>query len=131
MPPTDARQHANAPMTPLEKALAWHKLGKWTSPNAESVKHVEAILAELERVKLALGDAAREIPNVAGPVDHRIRMLRSSLSEAASVRSPDPALVARVRSALEFGAQRKALAVPIDIEDVQQLLELLEERRTA
>ena len=89
-----------APMTPFEKALAWHTLGKAWSPNAPSVHHVDAILAELERAK-------------------------------SDRPQPDPALVARIRSALEFGEQHRALAVPIDIEDVQQLLELLEERRTA
>ena len=37
---------------------------------------LEAAERERDEVKLALGDAAREIPWVAGPVAHRIRMLR-------------------------------------------------------
>ena len=83
--------------TPFEKALTWHRLGKSFSPNAESVKHVAAILAELERVN-------------------------------AERQPPDPALVTRLRSALEFGEQHRALAVPIDVADVEQLLELLAHR---
>ena len=86
--------------TPFEKALTWHRLGKGFSPNAESVKHVDAILAEIERVN-------------------------------AERQPPDPALVARLRSALEFGEQRKVLAVPIDVLDVEQLLALLEPKSPA
>ena len=119
-----------APMTPFEKALAWHKLSAWRNPNDRAVQHVNAIVAELERVKLALGDAAREI-NCAGPVDHRIRVLREELSDEIRRRTPDPELVARVRSALDFGAQHRALAVPIDLTDLEQLLALLEPKVAA
>jgi hypothetical protein len=47
------------------------------------IRYIEEISAsEAERVRLwyLLGDAARAIPEVAGTVDHRIRLLRLSLS---------------------------------------------------
>jgi hypothetical protein len=48
------------------------------------MRYIEEISAsEAERVRLGylLGDAARAIPEVAGTVEHRIRMLRLSLSD--------------------------------------------------
>ena len=36
---------------------------------------------EVHRLKLALSDAAKEIPEIAGPVDHRIRKLREHFSD--------------------------------------------------
>lgn len=98
-------------MTPFEKALAWHKLGKAWSPNAASVQHVDAILAELERIK-----AAQPVVNV---------------SIYPPERAPDPALVDRLRYDLAFGRQRRALAVAIDIGDVEQLLNVLDPQPSA
>ena len=94
-------------MTPLEKALAWHKLSAWRNPNDRAVQHVNAIVAELERLQAGQTNVVVVTPAM-----------------------PDPALVARLRSAAEFGEQRNALAVPVDLPDVHQLVELLEPTAT-
>lgn len=88
-----------SPMTPLEKALTWHKLGKAFSPNAESVKHVDTIVAELERLQRPQSTARPR---------------------------PDPALLERIRYAVESAQHRQFIAVGIDIADMQQLLECFE-----
>ena len=96
------------PMSPLEKALTWHKLQAWRNPHDRDVHHVDAILAELERLK-----ASQPVINV-------------SMYPPA----PDPALVAKVRQAYDGALQRRFIAVALDVEDVQHLLELFEPNTT-
>lgn len=49
----------------------------------EAAAELEKMSAEVAEVRLALADAAREI-NVAGPVDHRIRILKQEHADAVA-----------------------------------------------
>lgn len=54
-------------------AIDHDEIGPWSIREMQNLAH--ALLADWERVKLLLGKAAQEI-HCAGPVDHRIRVLR-------------------------------------------------------
>lgn len=51
----------------------------------EMAVEIDSLRAQLREKELLLGKAAMAIPEVAGPVDHRIRMIRTSLSNEIQV----------------------------------------------
>lgn len=92
-----------------------------------------AMAWELERVKLVLGDAAREIPNVAGPVTHRIRMLRESLSsriaeleaklaDSERITAEQGREIERLRELLSGVIESGGNAMPNDLDEIRAAL---------